>query len=48
LLKLFEETKKFHPNYAHKSMTKERLFHQISLEGKYSEDRMTNICRKAI
>lgn len=43
LVKLFGALIKYHPDYEHKSLTKEALFHKILPDGKYSRRRMNNL-----
>ncbi len=47
LIKLVESLKKYHPNFEDAKLTKEKLFHKVLPNGKYSNRRVNNLLSEA-
>ncbi|GJM34407.1 MAG: hypothetical protein DHS20C18_34080 [Saprospiraceae bacterium] len=47
LIRLLDQLKKYHPEFENKKLTKEKLFHKVLPQGKYSARRMNNLLSEA-
>ena len=47
LVRLLEKVRKYHPEFDHPKLTKEKLFRQVLPNGKYSDRRMNNLLSEA-